>query len=270
MAEIFRKSSMENISVAEQLNKTIVIVSPSFWISMLGAAGIIVIILFWAFFGKLVDNVSSKGIFMNREGIHSLYSEIDGTIEKVLVDTGDHVKKGDVIAILSSKKEVHSMLTGTVTEMSIVEGQMISAGDYVARVALGDASDNVVVCYVPVYDGRKIKVGMDASIYPSTVKKQEYGHMKGTVVYVDEYVTSRAEITNQVGVVSLVDSFLEDGPVIEVRLELKRDENTFSGYWWSSDRGASIDLVNGTMISADIAVKERRPISLILPELATD
>ena len=267
MAGIYRKSAEDTISSAEQLNKAIVIVSPSFWLAMLGAAGIVCVALIWLFFGRVHENVSAKGIFMNREGIHSIYSEVNGTIESLEVHTGDYIKKGDVIATLSSGQNINSMLSGTVTELAVVEGQIIKYGEYVARVSIGNPYDNIVVCYVPVDEGRKIKVGMNASVYPSTVNKQEYGHMKGTVVYVDEYVTSRAVITNQVGVVSLVDSFLVDGPVIEVRLELEKDPSSASGYWWSNSRGASIDMVNGTMISTDIAVKEKHPISLILTDL---
>ena len=75
MAEIFRKSAIENVGGVEQLNKTIVIVSPSFWLAMLGAAGIIGMVTLWAFFGKLEDNVSAGGIFMNREGIHSGHTQ---------------------------------------------------------------------------------------------------------------------------------------------------------------------------------------------------
>lgn len=160
-----------------------------------------------------------------------------------------------------------STLDGTITEVSVVEGQVINAGEYVARVSQGDAGDNVVVCYVPVASGKKINVGMSASVYPSTVKKQEYGHMKGTVEYVDSYVTSRAQITNQVGLDSLVDSFLQNGPVVEVRLTLKTDDSTESGYWWSSRRGAEIDLMRGTMVSADIATEEKAPISMLIPYL---
>ncbi|MBQ9505114.1 MAG: NHLP bacteriocin system secretion protein [Lachnospiraceae bacterium] len=166
-----------------------------------------------------------------------------------------------------SKNSICSTLEGTITELSIVEGQVIAAGDYVARVSSGDQEDNVVVCYVPVADGRKIKKGMSASVYPSTANKQEYGHMRGTVAYVDEYVTSRAEITNQVGVVSLVDSFLQNGPVVEVRLELERDDSTESGYWWSSKKGNEIELVKGTMVAADISIEEKQPISMLVPYL---
>lgn len=267
MSEIYRKTGLDKISGVEQLNKAIVIVSPSFWLVMLGAAGIIAAATLWAFLGRLEENVSATGIYMNRGGIHSLYSDTDGVVESIQAHTGDHVIKGDVIATFSSGKNISSMIEGTLTELAIVEGEVITTGQYVAKVALGDPEDNVVVCYVPVEEGRKIQVGMDASIYPSTVNRQEYGHMKGKVAYVDEYVTSREVIENQVGVITLVDSFLENGPVIEVRLELQKDDSTKSGYWWSSSRGAQLKLLKGTMILTDIAVAEIRPVSLILPDV---
>ena len=163
------------------------------------------------------------------------------------------------------KNSLRSTIDGKVTEMAIVKGQVISAGDYIARVSIGTEGDNVVVCYVPVTEGRKIKIGMKASVYPSTAKKQEYGHMRGTVVYVDNYVTSQAEIANQVGMESMVNEFLKNGPVIEVRLELDKDESTASGYWWSTRKGREIELTEGTMIDSDICVQEKSPISMIVP-----
>ena len=163
------------------------------------------------------------------------------------------------------KNSLRSTIDGKVTEMAIVKGQVISAGDYIARVSIGTEGDDVVVCYVPVSEGRKIKIGMKASVYPSTVKKQEYGHMRGTVVYVDNYVTSQAEIANQVGMDTMVNEFLKNGPVIEVRLELDKDESTASGYWWSTRKGREIELTEGTMIDSDICVQEKSPISMIVP-----
>lgn len=266
MKELYRKSALEKSLSTEQLDKAIVIVSPSFYLAVTGGAVMIAVFLCWAFLGRIHETISVNGIFMNRDGVHTIYSEYGGTIQDIYIDTEDIVHKGQVIASLTNGKKIISMFDGIVTEHSVVEGQVIAAGDYVARIAVGNPDDNVVICYVPVYDGKKIKTGMEAAIYPSTANKQEYGHMKGKVSYVDSYVTSRAEITNQVGVVSLVDSFLEEGPVIEVRLELEKDANTASGYWWSSSNGESIEMVNGTIISADIAIKERRPISLLLSD----
>ena len=355
MADLYRKSALEKLSSPEQLDREIVIVSPSFWLAVLGATLIIISALVWSIFGKLPLYVSANGIYMNRGGIHSVYSDQPGMVDEILVETGEEVKKDQVIVVLSSREakhtleelekrrtfveevtlnslndvatddnkallylksqnltqdsndlalsgneteasalamqfdaeknaalalidrqiadcreqisrnEIRSSLDGIVTELAVADGQVIAAGDYVARVSRGDQTDNVVVCYVPVTEGRRIKVGMKASVYPSTANKQEYGHMRGSVEYVDEYVTSRAEIRNQVAVTSLVDTFIQDGPVIEVRLNLEKDETTESGYWWSSKKGRSMDLVNGTMVAADISIEEKAPITMLLP-----
>ena len=355
MADLYRKTALEKLSSPEQLDREIVIVSPSFYLAVLGAALIIISALVWSIFGKLPLYVSANGIYMNRGGIHSVYSDQPGMVDEILVETGEEVKKDQVIVVLSSREakhtleelekrrtfveevtlnslndvatddnkallylksqkltpdsnalalsgneteasalamqfdaeknaalalldrqiadcreqisrnEIRSSLDGIVTELAVADGQVIAAGDYVARVSRGDQTDNVVVCYVPVTEGRRIKVGMKASVYPSTANKQEYGHMRGSVEYVDEYVTSRAEIRNQVAVTSLVDTFIQDGPVIEVRLNLEKDETTESGYWWSSKKGRSMDLVNGTMVAADISIEEKAPITMLLP-----
>ena len=271
MHEIYKKSKTDNLSSADQLDKAIVIVSPSFWLVMVALVVIIAAVFVWALFGTMHQIVSTNGIFMNREGIHSVYSDVSGTVDTINIDKGDYVKRGDVIAKLyirdngkTLEQYIYSTLEGEVTELSVVEGRLLTIGDLVARVALGNQNDSIVVCYVPVEDARRIQVGMEASIYPSNVNKREYGYMKGEVEYVDNYVTSRDEISNQVGVNSLVDAFLKDGPVVEVRLKLKKDESTTSGYWWSGEKGKKIEMVNGTMVSADIVIEEESPLSLIV------
>ena len=559
MANIYRKSALDKLSSPEQLDKAIVIVSHSFWIAFIGAAGIILVALVWSIFGRLPENVQANGIFMNRDGIHTVYSEVTGTVEEVMAYEGQYVTKGEVLARLSADKEnaklddlterkdhveavtltslndvatddnkamldlksqlytvdnnftsnaymlearqaeletqrektaaakaqfqelevkyyltllpvdtnqsnitfnenqtnlqsakqyleqakqsllnldaqnentedrydkakkrlkeaeegteayaslyseyesakkawedyedaadeyrqsieswesvvsqvqsqydaakgdiidqtvlqestqawssqvsaayqkalsdyntelstqrnledtvlqlqaqqageeenirkqnsslavqfdaaknaalsqidreiedynrqvqehtICSTLDGTIAEVEVTEGQAIQSGSNVVRVSQGDTDDNVVVCYVPLSSGRKVKEGMSASIYPSTAKKQEYGHMTGTVTYVAEYATSRGEVQQQVGLDSIVESFMKDGPVVEIRIDLKKDEKTASGYWWSSKRGAEVELLKGTIISSDIIVQEKAPITMLIPYL---
>ena len=274
MPEIYRKSSMEKLSTLDQLDKAVVITSPSTWLALVGAAGIIVSVILWSIFGRIPENISARGILLDRGGVHTVYSEVAGTVAEVLYETGDHVSKGDVILRMTGKEleknegEIKSNYDGVITEYSVVEGQVIAAGENVARISRKSLDSTVAVCYIPAEEGRKIDVGMNASIYPSTANKQEYGHMKGTVEYVDEFVTSRVEILQQVGLPSLAETFLSDGPVVEVRFALEKDDTTESGYWWSSKKGAEIKLANGTLVSADIVIKEAAPITYVLPYLA--
>ena len=528
MADLFRKSSLEKLSSPEQLDKMIVITSPSFWLAMLGAAFIVATALVWSIFGRLPENVDTQGIYVNRAGIQSVYCEGSGTVAEIKVQDGDTVKKGDIIAvldtsdidekiaeyeekkaavesvsedgttvsgeisdnkdvlalyndlyqsvemlkyqteqldqkratlaateqkyldieakyyesfnvgdsteaqvdysdkqstyssavqfadqakssyiqarssykqaeaaydaaeaafergaiteemlleyeaamdsaraamdeaeelyddydedrideereyeqakglyiakneavnkaqaqqselgnrynvisqqynseksavenlednisqtkiqinvtktyILSSLKseykdyldqkevsEIKAITDGRVSDLAVSAGSVIGQGTEIAKIQKGEDSDRVVVCYVPVSEGRKVKAGMKVLIYPSTVNKQEYGHMEATVANVDDYITSTTDMQRQLGDSNLVESFMQNGPVVEVRCELKTDPNTVSGYYWSSNKGTSVNIDGGTMMEASIVISEKPPISLLIPFL---
>ena len=528
MADLFRKSSLEKLSSPEQLDKMIVITSPSFWLAMLGAAFIVATALVWSIFGRLPENVDTQGIYVNRAGIQSVYCEGSGTVAEIKVQDGDTVKKGDIIAvldtsdidekiaeyeekkaavesvsedgttvsgeisdnkdvlalyndlyqsvemlkyqteqldqkratlaateqkyldieakyyesfnvgdsteaqvdysdkqstyssavqfadqakssyiqarssykqaeaaydaaeaafergaiteemlleyesamesaraamdeaeelyddydedrideeieyeeakglyiakneavnkaqaqqselgnrynvisqqynseksavenlednisqtkiqinvtktyILSSLKseykdyldqkevsEIKAITDGRVSDLAVSAGSIIGQGTEIAKIQKGEDSDRVVVCYVPVSEGRKVKAGMKVLIYPSTVNKQEYGHMEATVANVDDYITSTTDMQRQLGDSNLVESFMQNGPVVEVRCELKTDPNTVSGYYWSSNKGTSVNIDGGTMMEASIVISEKPPISLLIPFL---
>ena len=40
------------------------------------------------------------------------------------------------------------------------------------------------IVYIPSVHGKKIRPGMEVQIAPSTVKKEEFGYLLGTVTYV--------------------------------------------------------------------------------------
>ena len=60
---------------------------------------------------------------------------------------------------------------------------------------------------------------------------------------------------------------MKNGPVVEVRIKLEKDDSTMSGYWWSSKKGAEVELMKGTMVSADIITEEKAPITMLIPYL---
>ena len=105
----------------------------------------------------------------------------------------------------------------------------------------------------------------EVKVYPTTVNSQEYGHIKAVVDRVDNYVTSSGEMHNMLGDSSLVDSFSSEGPVIEIQCSLKPDSSTESGYEWSNRRGAQVELVPGTTVTADIMIEKKAPITLLFP-----
>lgn len=106
---------------------------------------------------------------------------------------------------------------------------------------------------------------MEVKVYPSTINKEEYGHMKAVVTDVANYVTSEEEMMNQLGNSALVNTFLQKGAVVEVVCELEKDPSTASGYKWSSKKGAVITIDPGTIVATDTVIEEKAPISMIIP-----
>lgn len=163
--------------------------------------------------------------------------------------------------------QIKATADGRISDLAVAPGSVIGQGTEIAKIQKGDSSDRIVMCYIPVSEGRKVQAGMKVLIYPSTVNKQEYGHMEATVLNVDEYITSAADMQKQLGDNNLVEAFMQNGPVVAVVCELKADASTASGYYWSSYKGASVNIDGGTMVEASVVVSEKAPISMLIPFL---
>src|ERR1700758_3048341 len=69
-------------------------------------------------------------------------SVTEGTILEWHVGVGDHVKADATIVEISTDKvevELPSPATGTVTELLVQEGDTVTVGQVIARIAVGDA-----------------------------------------------------------------------------------------------------------------------------------
>ena len=94
MANIYRKAALDKLSSPEQLDKTVTIISPSFWIAAIGGGIVVAVALVWSIFGRLPINVNTNGIYMDESGLGTIVAEQNGIVEEVLVKEGDPVSKG--------------------------------------------------------------------------------------------------------------------------------------------------------------------------------
>ncbi|MBR3630525.1 MAG: NHLP bacteriocin system secretion protein [Oscillospiraceae bacterium] len=165
------------------------------------------------------------------------------------------------------KCTVTAKIDGFVAGLNVVKGNAVQAGSTICHVSSNDEKNEVIICYAPVTQGRKLKPGMQAVIYPTTVNRQEYGHMDGTVISVSSFVSSSEEMMNQLGDAAMVQTFQQSGPVVKVVCELTPDPNTKSGYKWSSKKGASVEIPEGTIVQMDVVTEKKAPITMIIPFL---
>ena len=167
----------------------------------------------------------------------------------------------------ASQGEIYADRNGEVYDLQIAVGKALPKGGEVFHIFENNIEDNLVICYVPLTDAKKIEVGMEVQIYPSTVNKQEYGHMIAEVEYINPYVATVAEMKRHLGSDALVQTFSAEGAVVEVHCRLEADGNTASGYRWSSAKGNEVMMTTGTLVAATVITGEKKPIDLLIPYL---
>ena len=113
--------------------------------------------------------------------------------------------------------------------------------------------------------GKKVAPGMEAQVSPSTVKREEYGAIRGKVTWVAEFPATARGMTRLLGNEALVTKLMEQGPLIQVDVALTRDPATPTGYRWSSSRGPTLRITSGTLATGSVVVQRDRPISLLVP-----
>ena len=123
--QIYRKALLERMSSPDQLDKMIVITSPSFWLALLGGAAIVVVALVWSVFGRLPIKTEATGLYVPEQGTFYLAANTSGIVSSLQVEIGDYVEQGDVVMILSDEdvqQELNALLERREMVMAITLG----------------------------------------------------------------------------------------------------------------------------------------------------
>ncbi|MEI6414470.1 MAG: NHLP bacteriocin system secretion protein, partial [Pseudomonadota bacterium] len=160
---------------------------------------------------------------------------------------------------------LESPFGGRVVELKTGPGMLVGQGSPVLTVERFDASGGLqALVYVPASDGKKVRLGMEAQISPSTVRREEHGFMVGRVERVADYPATPQSMGLLLQNDALVRELAGSAPPFEARVGLVPASNP-SGYQWSSAAGAPVKLTSGTLCRADILVDRQRPIALVIP-----
>lgn len=120
--------------------------------------------------------------------------------------------------------------TGTIPETVALSGQVASVNE-----------ETVIQCLAEVDDMTFLKEGMKVIINPASVNDQKYGHMEGKITEIN--VSS--EIT--------------------VICEIKKDETSENGFYWSNANGKKLTVFPGSMADVKVIISESAPISKVIP-----
>jgi HlyD family secretion protein len=167
---------------------------------------------------------------------------------------------------LERNSRVVSPIDGRVIETKVSTGSVLAVGTPVVQIETEGLTLSAVV-YVSGDRGKDVRPGMEVRIEPTTVRREEYGTLIGTVRSISDFPMTPQGMSAVLHNDTLVSRFSRDGAPYAAIAELRRDDTTPTGYRWSAGSGPPTHLTTGTLIRAEITTRERRPIDLVLPNL---
>ncbi len=165
---------------------------------------------------------------------------------------------------LSLAENVVSPYAGEVIERKVDPGVAIQAQAPILSVQ-PDVRSLEALVYVPSLNAKSVASGMDAEISPTTVRREEFGFIRGKVLYVADYPATPAALMRNFQNEALVSSLTKEGPVTEVRVQMLQDPTSASGFRWSSSRGPDVTISSGAICTVEIITRRQKPIVLIFP-----
>lgn len=270
MAGIFRKTALERLSSPDQLDSMLKITSPMSWVGIGAAAALAAAVVVWSFTGSIPDTVSAPGFLVYSYNTNTLYSTASGTVKNVLAEPGMVVEPGTPVVELSSSTgdviTIESDQNGRISEFFVEKGTEVTPNTELFRLSPLTENGMSLICYVDLDTAKQLKPGMKTAIYLNSADSGTYGHMEAVITNVDRYVSSEGALAEMLGADGqMAYAVTQNGPVAAVTCELKTDENTESGYYFSAPKGAEVEFSGGEQATVQIILDESAPISKVFP-----
>ncbi len=180
------------------------------------------------------------------------------------------LKKSDVDRLrveMEVGSSVRSPISGILREVRLGRGDVAGAGSVVATVGPDQQSYFQVMALLRGKTRKRAAPGMEAAIVPDTIKKEEYGSMKGVVTAVSDEDVSIEHVNQIVHNDQLTKSLFGGEPALLAYVELVPSKDNPSGFEWWSGKGPPYKITAGSVATVDIIVERVRPITLVIPAL---
>lgn len=167
---------------------------------------------------------------------------------------------------MQQRETVVAPIDGRVIEWKSAPGSRVAGGQPIVSIE-GGVTGTELILYLPPDQGKRVAVGMSVWVSPSTVKREEFGTLIGTVAEVSDFPSTPQAMLAVLQNDRLVQAFAPTGAPFASRVVLKRDATTPTGYAWSNGKGPAITLSSGTVADGEVTIETRRPISYVIPWL---
>jgi HlyD family secretion protein len=165
---------------------------------------------------------------------------------------------------MERSSRVISHIEGRVVEVESYQGALVNSGQPIVSIEplVGSLK---AYAYISASKVKEIQRGMEVHLSPSGVHREEHGYMIGRVDYVGEYPATMEAILRTFENETLARSMIGEGPVTQVEVRLLPNDNTPSGYTWSTRKGSPTKVTSGSVCEVEVVSLQQRPIELVLP-----
>ena len=161
---------------------------------------------------------------------------------------------------------VKAPFSGTVIELPIGIGQAIGVGEVVATLSktptAGEQEPLRVTAFFPIALGKQVSADDAAFITPTTIQRERYGSILGTVDHVYALPISVEEAVQVVGNREVLRPLFNRGGLLGIHATLRKGED--GEISWTSENSPSPPTA-GTTVAIRVVVERRKPISYLLP-----
>ncbi len=98
--ELFTKSALERLSSPEQLDVLMRVTDPKGWVALAAVGFLLFAAVIWGIFGRIPKTVDGQGILIRGGAVLDIESGTAGRVTEFLVESGDLVELGQVIATI--------------------------------------------------------------------------------------------------------------------------------------------------------------------------
>lgn len=267
---MYRAGALGQLSSPDQLDTEVRLVRPAGWVALGAVALVLIAFVVWCFVGTVKTTFPAAGVLATQYGTVNSVSTGEGSVTDVFVEQGDVVSVGDAIAEVSTADgptTVEAAAAGTVIELLAYPSDAVAAGATIASIQPDD-EDLRVYAFVPIDGTQPITPGMPVQISVTTVPSEEYGLLLGTVRRVGTHPVSRAGVGALLNNDEITDIVVSGVPVIQIEVTLEVAD-TPTGYAWTAGQGPPEPLAAGTLVNSTVTTAEQAPIRLLFPSSRT-
>ena len=258
MADIFNKEALDALDDHSEDKEMARVASPKLRLVLAAMVAMIVVVLFWCFFGTVNSKITAQGVVFPFDEVTPVCVPNEGTVSRCMVGHGEAVLDSTPVVEIYTDLSTSTVVAPRegVVISTLQPGTQFKAGDPVAWLLpqSQEMSGREVLCYVTYDDLRDLKVGQQVQVTPANRERERWGYAYGMVVGIEQYPNSRLEIVNRVKLVPLA-AFVEDGQAIyEVRVTLDEKDGNLV---WSREKSQNIKIDNGSFCDIQIITKKQ-------------